>query len=189
MFHGIIVSKHSYQTPWISSDMPMYYWNPLVANGYTTQWCSHYYVEYYMALYWSWCIDRSSNVNAQRNLYLRKDTIIVLLSIIFQPWDWAGQSKSLIMDDKNLFILQVRCYGVSWWRHQMETFPALLALCVGNSPVTGEFPTQRPVTRSFDVFFDLRLNKRLGKPSWRRWFETPLRSLWRHCNVMTWRRK
>ena len=44
----------------------------------------------------------------------------------------------------------------------METFSALLALCVGNSPVTGEFPSQRPVTRSFDVFFDLRLNKRLG---------------------------
>ena len=39
----------------------------------------------------------------------------------------------------------------------METFSALLALCAGNSPVTGEFPSQRPVTRSFDVFFDLRL--------------------------------
>ena len=45
----------------------------------------------------------------------------------------------------------------SRWRHQMETFSALLALCEGNSPVTGEFPSQRPVTRSFDVFFDLRL--------------------------------
>ena len=43
----------------------------------------------------------------------------------------------------------------------MESFSALLALCVENSPVIGEFPTQRPVTRSFDVFFDLRLNKRL----------------------------
>ena len=42
------------------------------------------------------------------------------------------------------------------WRHQMETFSALLALCAGNSPVTGEFPSQRPVTHSFDVFFDLR---------------------------------
>ena len=40
----------------------------------------------------------------------------------------------------------------------METFSALLAICAGNSPVPGEFPTQRPVTRSFDVFFDLRLN-------------------------------
>ena len=45
----------------------------------------------------------------------------------------------------------------------METFSALLALCAGNSPVTGEFSTQRPVTRSFDVFFDLHLNKRLSK--------------------------
>ena len=39
----------------------------------------------------------------------------------------------------------------------METFSALLAICAGNSPVPGEFPAQRPVTRSFDVFFDLRL--------------------------------
>ena len=43
----------------------------------------------------------------------------------------------------------------------MKTFAALLALCVGNSPVTGEFPAQRPVTRNFDVFFDL--NQRLSK--------------------------
>ena len=47
----------------------------------------------------------------------------------------------------------------------METFSALLALCVGNSPVTGEFPIQRPVTRSFDVFFDLHLIKQLSKQS------------------------
>ena len=64
----------------------------------------------------------------------------------------------------------------------METFSALLAICAGNSPVTGWFPSQRPVTRSFDVFFDLRLNKRLGKQSWGWWFETPSSSLWRHCN-------
>ena len=58
----------------------------------------------------------------------------------------------------------------SWWRHQMETFSALLAICAGNSPVTGEFPSQRPVMRSFDVFFDLRLNKWLSKQSWDWWF-------------------
>ena len=45
----------------------------------------------------------------------------------------------------------------AWWSHQMETFSALLAICAGNSPVRDEFPTQRPVTRSFDFFlFDLR---------------------------------
>ena len=50
---------------------------------------------------------------------------------------------------------------------------------------TGEFPAQRPVTRSFDVFFDLHLNKRLSKQSWGWWFEMPSRSLGRHCNVDT----
>ena len=68
----------------------------------------------------------------------------------------------------------------SWWRHQMETFSALLALCSGNSPVTSEFPSQRAVTRSFGVLFYLRLNKRLSKQWRRRWFETSSRSLWRH---------
>ena len=71
----------------------------------------------------------------------------------------------------------------SWWSHQMETFSALLAICAGNSPVPGEFPTQRPVTRSFDAFFDLRLNKRLSKQWWGWWFETLSRLLWRHRNV------
>ena len=66
----------------------------------------------------------------------------------------------------------------------METFSALLAICAGNSPVPGEFPPQRPVTRSFDVFFDLRLNKRLSKHWWGWWFETLSRSLWRHRNVL-----
>ena len=54
-------------------------------------------------------------------------------------------------------------------------------LC-GEFTAPGEFPSQRPVTRSFDNFFDLRLNKRLSKQSWDWWFEMPLRQLWRHCN-------
>ena len=72
----------------------------------------------------------------------------------------------------------------SLWRHQMETFSALLALSAGNSPVTSEFPSRRPVTGSFDVFFDLRLKKRLSKQSRRRWFDKPSHSLWRHRNVV-----
>ena len=54
----------------------------------------------------------------------------------------------------------VAIFGVfssTWWRHQMETFSALLDICAGNSPVAGEFPAQSPVTRSFDALFDLRL--------------------------------
>ena len=66
------------------------------------------------------------------------------------------------------------------WCHQMETFSMLLALCEGNPPVTSGFPSQRPVTWSFDVFFDLHLNKQLNKQSRRWWFEMPSGSLWRH---------
>ena len=65
----------------------------------------------------------------------------------------------------------------SWWRHQMETFSALLAIFARYSPVPSEFPVQRPVTRSFDASFDLRLNKRLSKQLIPRWFETPSPSL------------
>ena len=65
----------------------------------------------------------------------------------------------------------------------MEIFSALLAICAWNSPVPGEFLAQRPVTRSFDVFFDLRLNKRLSIQSWGWWFGMRSRSLWRHCNA------
>ena len=77
---------------------------------------------------------------------------------------------------------------MAWWRHQMEIFSALLALCAGNSHVTGEFPSQRPVTRSLDVFFDLRLDKRWSKQSWGWWFKTASSWLWRHCNgeVILW---
>ena len=66
----------------------------------------------------------------------------------------------------------------------MEAFSALLALCGGNSPVTWPVnsPHKGPVTRSFGVFLDLCLNKRLSELSWGWWFETPWSSLWRHCN-------
>ena len=95
---------------------------------------------------------------------------------------------------KSLWKVAYRCWahfswsvmyaaGYPWWRHQMETFSTLLAICAGNSPVPGVFPAQRPVTRSFGVFFYLRLNKRLSKQSWGWWFETLSRPLWRLCNA------
>ena len=86
---------------------------------------------------------------------------------------------------KPLQLSQIKCYGVSNFLRLTASNGHIFrvtVLCAGNSPVTGEFPSQRPVTRSFDVFFDLRLNKRLSKHSRRRWFETPSRSLWRHGN-------
>ena len=69
------------------------------------------------------------------------------------------------------------------WRHQMETFSALLAICAGNSPVPGAFPPQRPVTRSFDVSFDLHPHKRLSKQWWGWWYETLSCPLW-HGNAL-----
>ena len=71
---------------------------------------------------------------------------------------------------------------ITWWCHQVEAFSTFLALCEGNPPVIGGFPSQRPVAWSFDVFFDVPLNKRLKIQSRCWWFETPWRSLWRHCN-------
>ena len=68
--------------------------------------------------------------------------------------------------------------------YQIVTFSALLAICAGNSPVSSEFPVQRPVTQSFDVFFDLRLNKRFSKESWGWLFETLSCPSWRPCNVL-----
>ena len=92
----------------------------------------------------------------------------------------VGYTSCSVSDYRGPFFLSLK--RKAWWRHQMETFSALLDICAGNSPVTGEFPVQRPVTRSFDVFFVLRLKNRLGIQSKRWWFETPSRPLWRHCN-------
>ena len=92
---------------------------------------------------------------------------------------WYFNGNHLIIIKYRMWIYK---HGNTWWRHQMETFSALLAICAGNSPVPGEFPTQRPVTGSFDVFFDLCLNKRLRKQSRGWWFETLSCPLWRHRN-------
>ena len=93
---------------------------------------------------------------------------IDLLIVCHAVWNW---------------LRQILIWQRTWWLHQMVAFSALLAICAENSPVNGEFPAQRPVTRSFDVFFDLRLNKRLSKQSWGWWFETQSRPLWRHRNA------
>ena len=99
---------------------------------------------------------------------------------------------SLTIKDR-AFWHGIKCLHSMMTSLKMETFSTYLAICAGNSPVPGEFPSQRPVTRSFDVFFDLRLNKRLSKQSWGWWFGTLLCPLWRHCNaysaVCAWRNR
>ena len=90
------------------------------------------------------------------------------LSFLFRWWWWRWDCgvREVMMTSSNGNIFRVTGH-----------------LC-GNSPVTGEFPAQKLVTRSFDVFY-LRLNERVSTQSWDWWFETPSRSLWRHCNVRT----
>ena len=96
--------------------------------------------------------------------------IFIFLSSLFVSFIFHFHVWSLTLP---MFLWLLR---FPWWRHWMEAFSALLALCTGNSPVSGESQSQRPVTGSFDIFFDLRLNKRLSKQP-RRWrFETPSRS-------------
>ena len=88
--------------------------------------------------------------------------LVVLVIVVRDYTELLGLHGDVVAW-KHVFVLLTLCDGNPWWRHQMETFSALLAIYVGNSPVTIEFPAHRQVTRNFDVFFDLRLNKRLGK--------------------------
>ena len=106
-------------------------------------------------------------------------------------WEICTKEQNTRQSHKNMFVylmedswlspFELSCWGWwiideivpwqviwcdTWWRRQMETFfYALLALCAGNSLVTGEFPTQRPMIQSFDIFVDLDLNTRLSKHS------------------------
>ena len=103
----------------------------------------------YAYVFWSWQVNWSlACINDKDSLKLYGLFIIIVIVISF-----------------HMLSLHFQEYkgSMSRWRHQMETFSALLTLCEGNSQVTGEFPAQRTVTRNFDVFIDLRLNKRLNK--------------------------
>ena len=102
---------------------------------------------------------------------------------------WNKSLKSLIWNGLAT-NLKIRSKKIAWKYEELwsmmtssngNIFRVIGHLC-GNSPVTGEFTAQRPVTRSFDVFLNLRLNKCLSKQLWGRWFETPSRPLWHHCN-------
>ena len=131
---------------------------------------------------------RQIGINMQLLLYQPPQNLPLIIGVVEAKPITINWNFSHIL----LMLLPVFCGGLAslghrqipaWWRHPMETFSALLAICAGNSRVPGEFPAQRPVTRSFDVFFDLRLNQRLSKQSWCCWFETLPRPWWRHCNM------
>ena len=109
---------------------------------------------------------------------------------ILVPWTLLS-GKGSYLPNASLLSMSDHIWGTSLYRFQLfhddvikwKQFSALLAISAGNSPVTGEIPAQRPVTQSFNVFFDVRLNKRLSKQWWGWWFETPWYPLWRHCNA------
>ena len=138
--------------------------------------------------------------SAPRRLILLKRSTLALINRHWNSSEFQGgfakigltSSIKLKSIDRawvdSIKILICKCLAVTWiWLKVMMTssngsiFRAAGPLA-GNSPDPGEFPSQRPVTRSFDVFFDLRLNKRLSKQSRRRGLETPSRSLWRQCS-------
>ena len=113
--------------------------------------------------FWIWCLPRNSPMNP------------CCADERFAKCDVTTTKHS----KKNIWIV----YGIFMMTSSNgNNFPVTGPLC-GEFTGPGEFPAQRPVTRSLDVFFDQRLNKRLSKQSWGWWFETPPWSLWRLCNV------
>ena len=128
---------------------------------------------FYFMFAWTSCLtnNRVASELKSYDVYAMSLLCVICQSDIPHGWTsgWLHRNyiESLtgsIIYKKHRFDL--RDQQITGWRHQTETSSALLAICAGNSPVTGEFPAQRPVTRSFDVFFDLRPNKQLNKQSW-----------------------
>ena len=98
------------------------------------------------------CYDGEGNERHELWYSLSSDMIkLLIVFIVFKIWTLDESVNNYVIH------LAWSCELFRWWRHHMETFSALLAICAGNSSVTGEFPAHRPVTRSFDVFLDLRL--------------------------------
>ena len=96
--------------------------------------------------------------------YLRSSDILCISLITPRNFKISNPGEPSVQDNY---------LSILWYQINYTSKSALLALFEGNPPVAGEFPPQRPVTRSFALFFDLRLNKRLSKQSKRRWCETP----------------
>ena len=120
-------------------------------------------------IWWPFCPGEDRWVEMERN-HAALQTLINLQVIIKLKQHIAWNMPVVL----SCFVLFWFHYSYCMMTSSNGAFSALLVL--------GEFPAQRPVmTRSFDVFFDLRLNKRLSKQSWGWWFETLPCPLWRHC--------
>ena len=93
------------------------------------------------------------------------------------------QDKSLLKRTYTLYLIKYAQNPVMMMSSNGNIFGITSYLC-GEFTGPGEFPAQWPVTRNFDVFFHLRPNKRLSTQWWGWWLETPLRPLWRRCNIV-----
>ena len=143
----------------------------------------------HVALNWSHCLFVSKLIYI---CALSNKCILKTCQLLFEYGDWylgstAVSQRSMIERtgrDKSALKASIHHEGIVF---MMTSSNGNIFRVTGH--LRGEFtgprwiPAQRPVTRSFDVFFDLRLNKRLSKQSWGWWFETLSRPLWRHCNV------
>ena len=138
------------------------------------------------------------HMNLSKTIYILYHNMNIYFYCIVTIHDTMKINICTYLTGHNISIWQM-CnpqfvWGSNCWESSFSLLPMmtssngnnfrLLALCVKNSLVTGEFPLQRPVIRSFDVFFDQRLNKWLSKQSWGRWFEKSSCRSWRHCTEL-----
>ena len=156
---------------------------------------SHYLKQCWNIVNWTlgnklhWNLNRNLNIviqeNAFENVVWKMATILSrpqsVKPSIKQTYGWWNEMPQRPRDATAMLHHTMRSMMTS---SNGNVFRVTGPLC-GEFTGPGEFPTQRPVTRSFDVFFDLRLNKRLSKQPWGWWFETPSWLLWRQCNALT----
>ena len=127
-------------------------------------------------------IDIIFDFHANEAFYLYNQSLLLceVTHSLTDSWGWI--CKQLLMHAEQFVLLDSFGNPLSMMTSSNGNIFRVTGPLCGEFTGPGEFPTQRPVTRSFDVFFDLRLNKRLSKHSRGWWFETLSWSLWRHHN-------
>ena len=155
-------------------------WNNFFVSGYVAmflpiKWLCQNHVHVYSA--------QRHNVYRQYTLQNKLFALFHISTCNFLPRVWPSTTKLIHLSTKmacprHRLYLEILVFP--WWRHEMETFSPLLAICAGNSP-----PVNSPHKGQWR-FFDLRLDGRLSKHSWGWWLETPSCPLWRQSNAYKW---
>ena len=99
-------------------------------------------------------------INQEHDIVLNNSIHSHFLNQWWPGWLTCIYASPGLNDQLLIVLMPSRSLGNAWWRHQMETFSALLILCTGNSPMTGDFTAQKPVTRNFDIFLLCWVNNR-----------------------------